>query len=126
MVISWFSYLGDIEKPYDQSAMWLYGQEPINIVYSSVKSGGHRQSGIRDVMVLICHVIPQDPVIKRSYDVMGRSLMVSHHPAKFGSHMHSDIGDLMFLVCHVIWQGYMMKESCDVMGGGPSYSVATL
>ena len=41
-------------------------------------------------MVLVCHVISKDHIIKRSCDFMGGSLlMVSHHPTKFGAHRHS-------------------------------------
>ena len=37
-------------------------------------------------MVLVCHVISKDHVIKRSCDFMGGSLLsVSHHPTKFGA-----------------------------------------
>ena len=37
-------------------------------------------------MVLVCHVISKDHVIKRSCDFIGGSLLsVSHHPTKFGA-----------------------------------------
>ena len=49
-------------------------------------------------MILTCHVILQDHLIKGSCD-LGRN--VSYHPAKFGGHRHSDSGD-MILVCRVI------------------------
>ena len=32
--------------------------------------GGHRHSDSRDIMVLVCHVISKDQVIKGSYDFM--------------------------------------------------------
>ena len=44
-------------------------------------------------MVLACHVISQDDVIKGSCDCM-----VSHHPAKFDGHRHCGSGDIIFLV----------------------------
>ena len=50
-------------------------------------------------MILICHVILQDHVIKGSCD-LGRK--VSYHPAKFGGHWHSGSGDIMILVRRVI------------------------
>ena len=36
--------------------------------------GGHRHCDSGDIMILVCHVILQDNVIKRSYDFIGRSL----------------------------------------------------
>ena len=43
------------------------------IRYYPVKFGGHRHSDSRDKVVLVCHVILQDHVIKGSCDVMRRS-----------------------------------------------------
>ena len=40
--------------------MWLNGQEG----NYPAKFGGHRQCGSGDIMVLVCHVISQDHVIK--------------------------------------------------------------
>ena len=37
------------------------------------KFSGHRHSGGGDVMVLVCHVISQDHLIKKSSDFMGRT-----------------------------------------------------
>ena len=48
-------------------------------------------------MVLVCHVISQDHMIKGSYDFMGGSPLI-HHPAKFGGHRHCVSGDMMFVV----------------------------
>ena len=70
-------------------------------------------------MLLICHLILQDHMIKRSYDFMSRSLStlnVSHHPAKFGSHRDCGSEDVMDLVCHVVLQDRETKESCDLWG----------
>ena len=52
------------------------------------KFGGHRQCGSEDVIV-VCHVISQDPVIKGSCDFMGRN--PSGIPScQVGGHKHSD------------------------------------
>ena len=48
-------------------------------------------------MVLVCHVISQDHMIKGSCDFMGGSPLI-HHPAKFGGHRHCVSGDMMFVV----------------------------
>ena len=70
-------------------------------------------------MVLACHVILQDHVIKGSCD-----FMVSSHqgelPSKFGGHRHSDSKDIMNLVCHVILEDHVIKGSFDFMGGNHS------
>ena len=40
--------------------------------YHPAKFGGHKQSGSRDIMVFVCHLIFEDHVIK-TYDFMVRS-----------------------------------------------------
>ena len=82
------------------------------------KCGGHKQCGCGD-MFLICHLILQDHMIKRSCDFMSRSpsiLNVSHHLAKFGGHTHCGREDIMDLVCHVALQDRETKESRDLWG----------
>ena len=56
----------------DQRVMWLFRQELIKIGYHPVKLGGHRRCDSGVTVVLVCHVILQDLVLKRSYDFMGR------------------------------------------------------
>ena len=41
--------------------------------HHSAKFGGDRQSGSDNIMILVCHMILQDLVIKRSCDFMARS-----------------------------------------------------
>ena len=60
-------------------------------------------------MVLVCHVILQDQLIKGSYDFMGRSPS-NYHNVKFGSHNQSGSG-----VCHMISQDCILKGSFDFM-----------
>ena len=54
-------------------------------------------------MVLACHVMSQDYVIRGSCDFMGgQPIKVSYHPAKLGGHNHFGSEIIMNLVCHVI------------------------
>ena len=50
-------------------------------------------------MVLVCHLISQDHVIKESCDFIIRSPS-SYHSAKFGDHKHSGSGNITVFVCH--------------------------
>ena len=52
----------------------FYRQEFIKLGYHPVKFGGYRHSDNGDIMVLVCHVISQDHVIKGLYDFEDRSL----------------------------------------------------
>ena len=46
-------------------------------------------------MVLICNVISEDHVIKRSCESMAKDpLMFYRHPAMFSGHRHYDSGDM--------------------------------
>lgn len=50
-------------------------------------------------MVLVCHGILQDHIIKGSCDFTGRGVSKkSYHLASFGDHRHCGSGDLMLLV----------------------------
>ena len=40
------------------------------MIYHPAMSGGHRHSGIGDVMIFLCHVTWQDHVVKALYDFM--------------------------------------------------------
>ena len=97
----------------------------LQISHHSNKFRGYRHCASDDVLVLACHVILQDRMIKGSCDFMSSSplqpIKVSYHRAKFGSHNHSGIGVIRDLVCHVILQGHVVKGSCDFMGGSPSW-----
>ena len=46
--------------------MYFYGYEAIKVSYYFAMVGGHRHSGGRDTMSLVCHVIWQDHLIKGS------------------------------------------------------------
>lgn len=66
-----FSFLCDLARRHDQRFILLHWQEPIKVNYHPVKFSGHRHSGSRDIMFLVCHVIVQDDVIKGSCDYIG-------------------------------------------------------
>ena len=51
----------------------FYRQGLIKLGYHPVKFGGHRHSDNGDIMVLVCHVISQDHVIKGSYGILSKS-----------------------------------------------------
>ena len=55
-----------------------------------------------EIMVLVCYLILQDYLTKGSWDFLGESLIVSHHPATFGAPRYRGDGDKMVLACHVI------------------------
>ena len=57
----------------DKTVVWLYGYEPIKAGCQHVKFGGYSYSGIRVIMVLACHLISQDHLIKRPRYFMGGS-----------------------------------------------------
>ena len=55
-------------------------------------------------MVLVCHVISQDHVIKGLCDFMGRApSRLSYHPARLCGNRQSGSSDIMIFVCHVIF-----------------------
>ena len=75
----WLSWQEPIKEGYhlvefgdgDQRFKWLYGQEPIKVSCQPAKFDGNRHCGDGDVMILVCHVISQDYVIKELFDVIG-------------------------------------------------------
>ena len=77
-------------------------------------------------MLLICHVISQDHVIKESSDFISRSpsfiskSSVSYHPAKYGCYRHSGRGDIMVFVCHMTLQEHVTKARSNLMIRSPS------
>ena len=44
------------------------------MIYHPTNFGDHRHCGSEKIIVLVCHVIPQDHVIKESCDFMERGL----------------------------------------------------
>ena len=76
--------------------------------------GGHGHLGGGDMMILVCHMISHDPVIKDDVTFYKRTdPVLSYHLSKFGSHRQSDSEDTVVLICHVISQGHLLKGSCD-------------
>ena len=54
----------------------------------STKFGGHRQFGIGNIMVLFCHVISQDHVIKGHVTLWMRAAYGKSPSSKFGGYRH--------------------------------------
>ena len=52
--------------------MLLFGQEPIKASYHPTNFGDHSHCGRGIIIILVCHVISQDHVIKGSSEFMGR------------------------------------------------------
>ena len=84
---------------------------------SSSKFGVHCGS---DVIILICHVISQDHLIKDDATSRQELIKVRYHSVKFGGHRHSGIVDIVILVCHVISLDHAIKGSCAFTGRGLS------
>ena len=74
--------------------MQLYGQELIKTNYHHIKFRDHRHSGSGDMVVLVCHVILQNHVIKGRSPHRQESIKVGYHPTKFDGHRDSNSGDI--------------------------------
>ena len=74
----------------DTKFIWLYREEPVNVNYHPTNFGGHRYCGSRDIMILVCHMISQDHVIKGkgyvTYNVQTHQDKLQSY--QFGSHRH--------------------------------------
>ena len=53
--------------------MLLFGQEPIKASYHPPNFGDHSHCGSGTIIILVCHVISQNHVIKGSSEFLGRS-----------------------------------------------------
>ena len=123
-----FSLPPDLTRLHDQSAMWPYGQVPIKVSYHHAKFVNHKHSGSRDTILLVCHMISQDHVIKGSLIIYVGASHRSPHTAKFGAHRHCGIADIKVLVCYVILHDHVIKRLYDFMVRSlssklPSYQV---
>lgn len=49
----------------------FYGKGSLKVSCHHTKFDSHRHFGSRDTMFLVCYVMPQDHMIKRSCDFMG-------------------------------------------------------
>ena len=95
--------------------MWSKGHAAL-----CLRACGHRHGGSGDIMVLVCHMILDDYVIKRVMWLNGWELLiVSHDPAKFDGQWYCGSGDIMVLV-------FLMKESGNFVGISPSRQVTIL
>ena len=63
----------DLTKPPNRRIMQLHGQEPIKVSDGLAKCGSHMHFGSDDKIILVCHVILQDQVIKESCNFIRKS-----------------------------------------------------
>ena len=84
------------------------------------KFGGHRHSGSRNIMVLVC-----DLVRPRGQRVIWPDekelIKVSYWSAKLGGHMNCGNEDIMVFVCHMVSRDHVIKAYCEFMGGCSSW-----
>ena len=85
-----FNLSRDLASPSGQRVIWRHGLEPLKLSHHPIKFGGHNQWVSREMVVLVCHVILKDHVIKVMWLYQWESFMVSSRRAKFGSHRHCD------------------------------------
>ena len=78
----------------------------VAIVRSMVAIG---TCGSRDIILLVCHVISQDHVIKGSFDYRLKPMKVSYQISKFGGHSYCGSRVMMLFVCHVTFQDHVIK-----------------
>ena len=62
----------DLTKPRNQRIICLYSLEPLKSI-DPTKVGSHQQCGSGDIMVLVCHAILQDLLMKRSCNLMRKA-----------------------------------------------------
>ena len=55
-----------------QRVMQLYGQKLLKVSYQAAEFGGRKYRDTRDIIVLVCHVILEEHVTKRSCDFMDK------------------------------------------------------
>ena len=103
--------LQDFARPRDQRVKQLHGWDSLKVSHYPAKFCGHRRIGIGDIMVLVCHVISNDHVIRGSSNFMGRSLS-RKVSVKSRDHRHCGSGDIPILVCCVSSQEHVIKVSC--------------
>ena len=70
-IVVGFSLSRDLARPCDQSVLRLHDYELLEHRHH-LKFSGHGYCGSGDIMILVCHVIFQDHVIKTSCNFMGR------------------------------------------------------
>ena len=68
-----FNFSRDLAGPHDHTFEELMDETYFKVKQHHTKSGSHRRYGSRDIMVLVCHMISQDYLIKVSCHFMGRS-----------------------------------------------------
>ena len=75
------------------------GWSPFKVSHDPAKFSGHNDFGRGDIMILVCHVIFQDHVIKVSCDFINKKQ--SRYVTILSGFVHSGSGDTS-LVCHIV------------------------
>ena len=70
--IKWFILPRDLGRTLDKTVMWHYEWKQVIVSQNLAKISGHRHCGSGYILVLVCHVIVQDHMIKRLFELMGR------------------------------------------------------
>ena len=76
----WWRYNGfklscDIARPPDSRAMGLFKYESLKVSYHPTKFGGNKHCGSGNAILLICHVISEDHVIKGTSNLTATNLL---------------------------------------------------
>ena len=61
----------------------------------SCQFGDHKHCGSEDIMVLVCRVVSENYVLKRSWALWMGAPMLSHHHANFSGHRDCTIRDVL-------------------------------
>ena len=73
-------------------------KNPIKVTYYPAKFSDYSHSDSGVIIILVCHVILQDLVIKGYCDFRGEPHMVSNRPAKFDGYKHCCSSNMIILV----------------------------
>ena len=79
----------------------------------------HLFSASGDKTYLICHVTTKGYVIKWSYNMGLKPLIVRYHSTEFTGHRHFGNDDITVFICHIILRDHVIKGLCDLMGKIP-------
>ena len=63
----------DLARTRDRRGEQLNGKDPVMVSQHPEKFHSHRHCGSEDTMVLVCHMILKENMIKGSSDFLGRS-----------------------------------------------------
>ena len=101
--------------------MLLYGHKTMKRSYRPTMFGGHSHCSSEDIMILVCHVILLDHVIKGSCDFIGKNPSTYVIILLGLVAINTLIAEIkVALVCQVILQDHTIKGSFNLIGRSPS------